>query len=220
MAGIRFILNKDLQGRVFNTGARVAANLANVARQTGSTIAVEYVKKAVYDKLLTGGLPYFGNKEEWLSKDGQVSPFASGDNRYPVRNVLIFKANDESLQIQLWDVKIDMTFENTIVKTAVTKRRGTIKEYICAKDYSFNVAGSLIADSQSAFPITELQELIKLFAEEKNIGVSNVYIESFGVTKVVLESASVPQSSAKYVNAIPFNLKLVSDDDIELSIVE
>jgi hypothetical protein len=160
-----------------------------------------------------------GNGDAILSTSNDVSPYAASDNRFPVRNNLIFEANDRSLKIALWDIKIDTTFENTIVKTAVTKRKGTVKEKISAKDYSFTLSGNLISDSQYHFPLTELQEFIKLFEIEDNFNVTNVLMNTFGVHKVVLESASIPQSSAKFVNAIPFNIKLVSDEDIDLTIV-
>ena len=218
MAGIRIFINKDLQKKQDNAGSRLARNLTNMAFQDAATSSVSFLKSAAYKTSLKGVFPDFLTDDERLSINGSVSPYSSGNNNYPLRNHLIFETNDKSLNVQLWDVKVDVTFENTIVKTAMTKRRGTVKEYISAKDYSFTVAGNLIADSQYGFPITELQELINLFQVEENINIRNVFINSFDVYKLVLESCSIPQSSQKFVNAIPFNMRLVSDDDIELTV--
>jgi len=219
MAGIRFIINKDLQGRQDNAAARIMSNLAGAAAQASGTAAVQLVEQGIYDLILNPA--YIGGNGEYrLSTDNELSPFTASDKRYPVRNNLIFEDNKRSVKILIWDVRIDTSFENTIVKTPVTKRRVTIKEYISAKDYSFTVSGSLIADSQFYFPLDELKEFIRLFEIEENFNVRNVFINAFDVHKVVLESASIPQSSAKFVNAIPFNLKLISDQDVQLSIQE
>jgi len=219
MAGIRFVINKDLQGRQDNAAARIMNNLAGTAAQASGTAAVQLVKQGVYDLILN---PAFigGNGEYRLSTANEVSPYTASDKRYPVRNNLIFEDNNGSVKILIWDVHIDTSFENTIVKTAVTKRRGTIKEFISARDYSFTVSGSLISNSQFHFPLDELKEFIRLFELEENFNVTNVFINAFDVHKVVLESASIPQSSAKFVNAIPFNIKLISDQDVQLSIQE
>ena len=217
MGGIRFILNNDLMGRADNAASRIARNLANTAALAGATSGVSIVKKSVYDKILPSAY-MGGNGEAVLSTSNEISPYKTSDNRYPVCNNLIFETNDKSLKIEIWDVQIDVSFENTIVKTPVTKRRGTIKEYVNAKDYSFSVSGSLIADSQYAFPIDELRQFIELTKIEENFNVTNIFINAYGVHKVVLESGSNPQSSKKYVNAMPFNLKLISDEDVELTI--
>ncbi|MBP8040346.1 MAG: hypothetical protein KAZ36_00375 [Bacteroidales bacterium] len=219
MAGIRFIINKDLQGRQDNAAARIMSNLAGAAAQASGTAAVQLVKQGIYDLILNPA--YIGGNGEYrLSTDNELSPYTASDKRYPVRNNLIFEDNKRSVKILIWDVRIDTSFENTIVKTPVTKRRVTIKEYISAKDYSFTVSGSLIADSQFYFPLDELKEFIRLFEIEENFNVRNVFINAFDVHKVVLESANIPQSSAKFINAIPFNLKLISDQDVQLSIQE
>ncbi len=219
MAGIRFIINKDLQGRQDNAAARIMANMSGAAAQASGTAAVQLVKQGVYDLILNPA--YIGGNGEYrLSTDNEVSPFTASDKRYPARNNLIFEDNKKSVKILIWDARIDASFENTIVKTAVTKRRVTIKEYISAKDYSFTVSGSIIADSQFHFPYDELREFIRLFEIEENFNVRNVFINAFDVHKVVLESANIPQSSAKFINAIPFNLKLISDQDVQLSIQE
>lgn len=217
MAGIRFIINTGLQGRKDSTASRIARNIANATAQAGATAAVSYLKGSVYKNILNSANSSM-SMEAMLRIDDSSSPYKCSDSLAKARNVLRFEFN--GVLVYLWDVKIDTTFENTIVKTPLTKRRGTVKEHISAKDYSFTLSGSLINDSQYGFPIEELKEFVKMFELEDNISVTNVFINSFGVTKVVLESATIPQSSSKYVNAVNFNLRLTSDEDIELRIKE
>jgi hypothetical protein len=216
MSRIRFIA-AQLPIRINSAAARVGAGIALRAGWERSTAEANESRKGSYGSALTG-VTQSGMPEQYLSINGAVSPYPVSDQRYPVRNNLIFETNDQSLRIELWDVKIDVSFENTIVKTPMTKRRGTVKERISARDYSFSISGSLISAGQYEFPLEELKELIDLFGVEENINVSNVFINSFGVTKVVLESASLPQNNSKYLNAISFSLKLASDEDIELTI--
>lgn len=223
MAGIRIFINHELTGQPDNSGERFARNLANAGLQIGGSLAVQAVKKSVYDSLLPEAQDNTDRFErlEIIPKGEKLySPYRAADPRYPVRNAVAFRTNDNSLTCFLYDVKIDTTFENHILKTPVTKRRGTIKEYISARDYVFSLSGSLISDSQYGFPILELREFVRLFDEEQNMSVIGVLFQELNVYKVVLESASIPQSSAKYINAIPFSMRLDSDEDYQLTIEE
>lgn len=227
MSFIRIFINSPLTGRPDNSGERIARNLANAGIQIGSSLAVQAAKGKIYDSILQEAVDDT-DSETRLENDGLrfginsslYSPYKTADPRHPVRNVVVFQTNDETVRVYLYDVKIDLQFENHIVKTPVTKRRGTIKEFISARDYIFSLNGSLISDSQYGFPIAELQAFLQLFEEEENISVSSVLFSQYNVDKVVLESASIPQSSAKYVNAIPFSIRLASDTDYQLVIEE
>lgn len=215
MPGIRFFINKELQSAPDTTAQRIAANLANVAAQIGATSSVFYVKSAIYDNILYS-LPH--QDGENLLSTGTISSHSASDYRYPVTNNIIFESNDKSIKVELSDVKIDVTTENNIIKTPVTKRRGTVKEFISARDVVISITGSIFKDSQYEFPIELLREFIKIFSIEDNISVSNVLINSYDVYKVVVESHTIPQTSNKYINACNFILKLISDEDINLII--
>ena len=223
MAGLRIYINNTLKGRPDMAAHRLVSNLANMAQQTASGLAVNFVKKSIYKLILPGAIQQLDFDgmlavTDYVSGMPVFSPYDCSNPLMPVRNALVFETNDKSVKIYIYDVKIDVTFENTIVRTPVTKRRGTIKEYISAKDYTFSLTGSLISNSQYMFPIAELQEVIKLFKTEENFSVYNVFMNQFEVTKVVLEGATIPQSSANYVNTIPFSLRLLSDEDYQLTI--
>lgn len=216
---LRIFINNELKGGTNLASERIIRNLENQARQIGTSLAVQYAKKAVYDAILPEAIDDT-DQDSRLEIKPLYSPYKTSDSRKPVRNAIVFQTNDKSVKVFIYDAKIDITPENTIVKTPVTKRKGTIKEFISAKDYAISIVGNLISDSQYGFPIIELREVIKLFNEEQNIEVFSVLLSQFEINKVVLESANISQSSARYVNAIPFNMRLVSDEDYELTIEE
>ncbi|MHB9003520.1 MAG: DUF6046 domain-containing protein [Coriobacteriia bacterium] len=222
MSGLRIYINNTLKGQPDTTAHRIASNLANSVRQTASGLVVNFAKKSIYDSILFPALNNIDNDHMLALADGSnnpvISPYKGADTRYPVRNVTMFETNDKSVKILLYDVKIDPTFENTIVRTPVTKRRGTIKEFIQASDISLNVTGNLISNSQYGFPLEEFELILELLKLEENFSMYSVFSYTMGVHKVVLQSVGFPQSSQKYVNVMPFTLRLISDEDYELTI--
>lgn len=213
-----YISDNVLRKLAVNTGDRFANNVINAVYQAGQTTAVAVAKNAWYQIGLSASELSTDN-EDLLSTSGSKSPYFESANA-PVRNNILFKSNDDSLMIQLVDVKINTTQDNTIVRTPLTGRRGTVKEYIQATDFAFDISGSIISPVANAFPLDYLKSFVKLFSTERNINVENVLINSFGVQKVVMERYTIDQQSTKYVNTINFKLSLISDDDIELEVTE
>lgn len=201
-----------------STGNKFADNVINAGYQAAQTTAVAIAKNAWYQVGLSAA-DLSADNELMLSTSGVKSPYFEGVTA-PVRNNILFKSNDDSLMIQLIDVKINTTQNNTIVRTALTGRRGTVKEFVQATDFSFDVSGSIISPVANAFPLGYLKSFIKLFSTERNINVENVLMNSFGVQKVVMERYTIDQQSSKYMNAVNFKLSLVSDENIELEITE
>lgn len=213
-----YISDKILRPLAVSTGNKFADNVINAGYQAAQTTAVTIAKNAWYQVGLSPS-DLSADNELMLSTSGVKSPYFEGVNA-PVRNNILFKSNDDSLMIQLIDVKINTTQNNTIVRTPLTGRRGTVKEYIQAADFAFDVSGSIISHVANAFPLDYLKSFIKLFSTERNINVENVLMNSFGVQKVVMERYTIDQQSTKYVNTINFKLSLISDDDIELNVSE
>ena len=214
---IKFIVN-ELGLKKDTAANRIVANIANAAMLYGTGSISAYLRsdmaKIKLKKADLSGINWF-----ILSYDGSVTPY-TGDNRYPLRNKIMFETNDKSLRIELFDAKINTRYENHIVKTALVKRKGTVKESITSSDYMFDVSGSLIEDSQNEFPIIALDAFVNIFRTEDNMSVRNVLINQFGVTKVAMETYDINQKDSKYINAINFNLKLISDQDIDLQIIQ
>lgn len=213
-----YISDKILRPLAVSTGNKFADNVINAGYQATQTTAVAIAKNAWYQVGLSAA-ELSADNEDLLSTSGAKSPYFASANA-PVRNNILFKSNDDSLMVQLVDVKINTTQDNTIVRTPLTGRRGTVKEYIQATDFAFDVSGSIISSVANAFPLDYLKSFIKLFSTERNINVENVLMNSFGVQKVVMERYTIDQQSTKYVNTINFKLSLISDDDIELNVSE
>lgn len=195
---------------------RIGVNVANQAALTASTTAIQFIKTSAYtQRMLT--LSDALTNEEMLSLDGTKSPYkaSAGD---VVRNVMKLSTVDDSLQVQLIDVGIKASQTNTIKQTPLTKRIGTIKEYIQAMDYNVVVKGSLISGTAGAFPFDMLQGLVRILKQPEALKVANKYLEAFDISKMVLKNADYDQSSQKYMNVLPFSLNFISDEDYELEV--
>jgi hypothetical protein len=154
---------------------------------------------------------------EQLSVDGRKSPYL-GSSGEIVRNILILKSQGEAYEIAFYDVKIKVSQTKTIKETALTGRTGTIKEYIQAKDYVVQVKGSIISDNPCGFPISQLGDVVDLMKKPESMEAASIYLQAFGITKLVLKNADYDQQNANYINTLPFVFTFVSDEDYELQV--
>jgi hypothetical protein len=195
-------------------------NLKNAAMQAGQTTAVALAKGAVY----TVGLrddDLTMDYEELLATKPSPSPYKTGFSSGAVRNNLVISTKDYSLSLEIFDARINVTQENVIVKTPLTGRRGTVKEYIQASDYRFDVVGSLITDVRNAFPLAEMRQFLDIMKSSDVLKIENIFMDAFlAGDGVVMESYSLDQQSQKYVNIINFKLSLVSDEAFNFEIAK
>lgn len=72
----------------------------------------------------------------------------------------------------------------------------------------------------NAFPIDELRVLTEILELPETFKVANVLLrDGFGVDKVVLKSVDFKQQEeSKFLNVLPYSLKLYSDEVYELEI--
>jgi len=135
------------------------------------------------------------------------------------RNAVVLKSYDNSVEIELMVVDVKASPSNTIVRTALIGRQGTVKEFIQANDYKVSISGSVYTDSRDSFPLYELKALDKILKLEKQVQVANVFLQLLGITKLVFESGDyIP--SKKHVNAFDFTLNFISDEDYDLYVEE
>ncbi|HQP04412.1 MAG TPA: DUF6046 domain-containing protein [Bacteroidales bacterium] len=123
------------------------------------------------------------------------------------------------LRIELLDVRCRVNQSNTIVSTALVGRKGTVKEYIQANDYRVDIRGSVVANSQNAFPIEDVITLKKILSTPGRIRIYSKYLQLFDITQVVYQSGDYDQDSARYMNHLPFSFQFLSDDDYELEVL-
>ncbi|MDR2652131.1 MAG: DUF6046 domain-containing protein, partial [Prevotellaceae bacterium] len=134
----------------------------------------------------------------------------------PRNNIVLCAVVDgKTYEIEFTDAKCKVIKENKIVETAIVNRRGTVKEYINAKDYSITISGNLFVNSKEDFPVEAVKMLNKLLSTTESIEVSSAYLSFFEITKMVFKNGNFDQQTAKYVNVLPFSLEFVSDEDYE-----
>lgn len=197
MSKIRFILNR--------------------LEQIAQTTAVAQAKGRIYDAILKPAAVN-GIADFYLSLDNSPSSHSTAGSAVK-RNCVVLKSYDNTVEIEMMVVDVKANASNTIVKTAIVGRKGTIKEFIQANDYMVTIAGSIFSDSNDAFPLYELQALDKILKTEKQVLVANVFLQLLGITKLVFESGDY-YANKKFVNAFDFSLNFSSDEDYDLYVQE
>jgi hypothetical protein len=189
----------------------------NKALWIGQTTAVAQAKglvyKAILDEAQKSGIADFA-----LSLDNLPSSHSTAGSDVK-RNAVVLKAYDNSVEIELMVVDVKASPSNTIVRTALIGRQGTVKEFIQANDYKVSISGSVYTDSRDSFPLYELKALDKILKLEKQVQVANVFLQLLGITKLVFESGDY-MPSKKHVNAFDFTLNFISDEDYDLYVEE
>jgi hypothetical protein len=189
----------------------------NKALWVGQTTAVAQAKglvyKAILDEAQKSGIADFA-----LSLDNQPSSHSTAGSDVK-RNAVVLKSYDNAVEIELMVVDVKASPSNTIVRTALLGRPGSVKEFIQANDYKVSISGSVYTDSRDSFPLYELKALDKILKLEKQVQVANVFLQLLGITKLVFESGDY-MPSKKHVNAFDFSLNFISDEDYDLYVEE
>lgn len=134
------------------------------------------------------------------------------------KNVLILATPDDSKIIVFYDVKINVSQRNTIIETPLTGREGSVKEFIQSNDFKVSIVGNFISLNKNQYPITELREFVKFIKQPYSFKVANVYLESFNITNLVLESADYNQQNQQFFNLLPFSFSFLSDTEFDFEI--
>ena len=105
-----------------------------------------------------------------------------------------------------------VTGKKTIIKTAVSERKGTVKEEYATDDYQFTIKGVLIGEIGN-FPDTELQTLIGIYEGTEPVELENAVSDFFLdiSTRVVIESIEFPEVQGKGMRHKPFVIVCESD---------
>jgi hypothetical protein len=138
-----------------------------------------------------------------LLNSGTVSRFGR-----PVFSDIIFTLNDQDIAIL--NARIEVSLNNTIVKTAVQGRRGSVKEYVSAEDYRVRIEGSIIGEAKDIYPVEQVKAFVQLIEHEGPIEVISEYLSLFGIFNLVLENHSF-RTRQGYQNIEDFTLNYISD---------
>ena len=195
-------------------GIFAAQGMTDMARQIAQTRGIEAARQAAYGIMM----PYefqIPTQDELLCNVGSS-----------VINGLVLKAvgtgrdttygtGTGDIAIEFDGVKIDVTRDNNIKEESIIKRSGTIKEYIQHNDYTVTISGTLRTDNKLKFPTSELRQVAQLLEEGKTFDVANVFVESFGISKLVMKSMEFKQHDMHYFNILPFTLTMKSDTNYD-----
>ncbi len=208
----------------FSIGDRGAAGFIDKAAQVGYNAGLARVKREIYERALKPSL-LTTDPDELLSLDNVPSDYIGAAGAVKRGNIILevdtdYTTNpDQVLRIELIDVGIRVNDSNTIVSTPLVGRKGTVKEYIQANDYRIDIRGSIIANSQNAFPINDVITLKKILKTPGRIRIYSKLLQLFEITHMVYQNGDYDQDSARYVNALPFSFQFLSDDDYELEVL-
>lgn len=125
---------------------------------------------------------------------------------------------EDGSRLVLADAVAAVSREKRIVSTALTGRDGTVKEYINDGDWAINmvvgiqaVRDGVIADE---WPDDELRELCKYLDEPGALKVHSAFLDIFGITRIVVKSRSVSQTTEQNYQAV--SISAVSDEEYEI----
>lgn len=194
---------------------RTAANIIRGGELAAVTLLSGQLRGSLYQTRMEAVEPL--TPEERLNIGGSVGRFG-----LPVHGNVLFEVTRDGVryEIELIDVLVSVNYRNTIVTTPTQGRRGTVKEYIKGDDYQVSMTGSLVSEKQNAFPLEKLQLFVSILEEEGQIPVASAFLGVFGITRLVLDSYDFKQEDARYMNSLPFSLKFLSDEDVNLIISE
>jgi hypothetical protein len=122
--------------------------------------------------------------------------------------------------IKLLDPIMDITQETIITRTSIpgSVNKGTYKEYITNGDYSVSLQGLLVSNTDEK-PIQEIIAFNEYFNLPIALPVANSYLNALGIYYLVKVNKGFPNVNV-ISNCQPFRLDLISDEPIEVEVME
>lgn len=134
---------------------------------------------------------------------------------HPVYSDIHLQVGDS--KIVLLNVLCAVSLTNTVVKTAVTKKKGTVKESISAEDHHVKMTGSLTSEDPDKFPVDDLQHLVRIIEKGDRIDVYSELLSIFNVHHLVFDKHEFRQNTGSQ-GEIDFTLDFDEDEDIRLNV--
>lgn len=175
----------------------------------GSTLANSNFEEENFDKTSLFGTPVFSNFE---IKAGEYTDLEG--------NIIQFEG------IRIDNIMFDVTQERNIVRTQISGRNGTIKQFISDGDLVINCNGELTGrtvQENNGFslswlvgaPEEEVRKLKAITSVPREIEVISEFLDFFNVTTVVISQPSFSQKEGSR-EGILFQMQMYSDTPIEL----
>ena len=124
-----------------------------------------------------------GNGDYWLG-------------RYALTDLVVKVPEAGMLLIN--DVTVNVSLQKEVVKTALTGRAGTIKEYVTDGDYQLSMSVGIVATDDSGeiidqYPERAIAQLREILERPEALEVSSAFLDIFGITRMVVTGFSAKQ---------------------------
>ena len=126
---------------------------------------------------------------------------------------------------QLPNPVVSIESRKHIIDTALTERRGTVKEMINTSDYEIMIRGLIVGPTQD-FPEDQVAMLRDAYEQNKPVSIASAVTDIFllrpdrsGSDKVVIAEMRLPVLRG-VKNVRPYELKLISDETFNLISIE
>lgn len=123
--------------------------------------------------------------------------------------------------VELLDPIVQVEQPVNIISTAITGRRGTVKEYISLGDYAVSIRGLVatdpFAENRFEYPLAQVSHLRDMVAAGATWPVSGGILEAFGIKNLVITGATY-ESLPGFTNVQAYEWRCLSDEPIELTL--
>lgn len=186
----------------------VAAGVARRARVALARLTPSRINKELPSWEGHGGTP------ETVELSIPITDRGYWESRYVLTELTLRKEDGETLVIN--DAVVTVTQEKHIVRTTLVGLNGTIKEYICDGDYDISIAVGIVAVDAGGqivdeYPGEGVRKVKEFLSENKAIEVSSVFLEIFGIERMVVTRFSLRQETGS--NRQTIEVRALSDED-------
>ena len=139
---------------------------------------------------------------------------------FPEGSYIDLEGNQISFSgISIATVILEVSLSKNIIKTAVSGRNGTIKEFVADNDYSISGRG-FISNKNNVIPLDSLRTFRQIMQVPNQIEVISQYLnEVFEINYLVIENFSMPQIEG-FRNELPFSFQAISDIPLDINDLE
>lgn len=118
-------------------------------------------------------------------------------------------------EISLDGAIVNVSQQYNVVETAVSGRRGTVKEYMSARDYAVSITAWLFNKTDiRKYPEQQIREFKRMADAPTSKRVFGKYLEAFGIQNLVVTGVNYPRG--KHRNVQQVDITCVSDTPFEL----
>lgn len=158
---------------------------------------------------------YKETQEDLFDANAGIRPFLS----YAGSQVFSYlKFGDMGDNVMVYPVDtclFNVTQTKNIVKTQISGRKGTIKEYIGEGDYSIQIRG-MIQGRNGIYPLREVKNLYEFLTLPSELPIESPYLNDiFDIKYVVVESFDFPQNEASISQQF-FTINCSSDKPFDI----